>query len=148
MMTEKIHISSFDIRSPKDFLHKLIIPQYDEFLANNSSSRHVLITIILVYHMYEWVHCKGFNLGQFNSKYEGQEELASLFELARKIANGTKHFKPRVSTRTQTGFSSGFSEGFARPLIIELSDGNETSADYLLDKLVSFWREQENIGNF
>ena len=32
----------------------MIIPQHEDFREKNSSSRHALLTIILIYHMYEW----------------------------------------------------------------------------------------------
>ena len=43
-----------------------------------------------------------------------------MFELARNIANGTKHFSKKAKTQVQTGFSSGFSDGFACPLNVNL----------------------------
>ena len=49
------HASSFNIRTARDLLHEIVIPQHEEFLANNSSSRHALLTIIMSYHLYEWV---------------------------------------------------------------------------------------------
>ena len=142
------HDSSFNIRTPHHFLHEMIIPQYEEFRAKNSSSMYALLTIILVYHMYEWVHCKEFNINHFRKKYENKEEMAQLFELVRKIANGTKHFKPRAQTKVQSGFSSGFSNAFARPLIVEFDDGNKQSVDDLLYKMVEFWKHQEQVGAF
>lgn len=142
------HDSSFNIRTPHDFMHEMIIPQYKEFRAKNSSSRHALLTIILVYHMYEWMHCKKFCCDHFRKAYENKEEMVELFELARNIANGTKHFKPRAKTRAQVGFSSAFSDGFARPLNVEYDDGRKQSVDVFLRKIVDFWKQQEEIGAF
>ena len=51
---QMMHKSSFNIRTARDFLHEMIIPQHEDFREKNSSSRHALLTIILVYHMYEW----------------------------------------------------------------------------------------------
>ena len=51
-----MHGSSFDVRTPHDFLHEMVIPQHEDFERDNSSSRHALLAIILVYHMSEWVH--------------------------------------------------------------------------------------------
>ena len=75
-----------------------------------------MLTTILAYHMYEWVHRKGFSIDHFRSTYEDPDGIAELFELARDITNGTKHFKTKkVKTEVQAGFSSGFSDGFAVP---------------------------------
>ena len=142
------HDSSFNIRTPHDFLHEMVIPQHKEFIANNSSSRYALITIILVYHMYEWVHGDKFSKEHFRSNYGNKKEMAEMFDLARKIANGTKHFKPKTRTKAQVGFSSAFSDGFARPLNVEYDDGREQSVDLFLRKMVEFWKQQEEVGAF
>ena len=143
------HESSFDIQNPKDFLHKLIIPQYQEFLKNNSSSRHALLTIILVHHMYDWVHDgTGFKIDHFKKKYNGEGNIAEYLKLARSIANGTKHFSARAETYTQPGFSSGFSYGFAKPLNVKTSYGKDECVDKLLEDLINFWKKQEELGAF
>lgn len=136
------HTSSFDITNADDFFHKIVIPQYKDFMANNSSSRHALLSTIVAYHLYEWVHSKKFTIEHFKSNYPRNESLANVFELARNITNGTKHFKSKAKTRTQKGFSSAFSNGFARPLVVEFPDGYEKSADKFLGELVAFWRDK------
>ena len=144
-----MHKSSFNIRTARDFLDKMIIPQYEDFRKKNSSSRHALLTIILVYHMYEWVHPNiPFSEGHFKSTYENEDGVAEMFELARNIANGTKHFSQKTKTQVQTGFSSGFSDGFARPLNVEFDDGRKQSVDVFLRQLVEFWVQQEKDGAF
>ena len=82
--------------------------------------------------------------------------MADIFELARRISNGTKHFLPKAMTSTQTGFSSGFSDAFARPLNVELPIDTEDvslskisiSVDFILSKMVKFWKRQEKRGAF
>ncbi|MYF25442.1 MAG: hypothetical protein F4224_09175 [Nitrospira sp. SB0678_bin_10] len=125
----------------------MVIPQHKDFVANNSSSRHALLTIILVYHMYEWVHGKKFSTEHFNSTYENRGEMAEMFELAGKISNGTKHFRRKVKTQVQHGFSSAFSDAFARPLNVEFN-GKKQSVDSFLRKMVEFWKHQEQVGVF
>lgn len=98
--------------------------------------------------MYEWVHRKKFKLYHFNEMYPQASSLAEVFELARKIANGTKHFNPKVKTRIRKGFSSEFSDEFARPLMVKVSNVSEISADRLLCDLVDFWKEQAKKGAF
>ncbi len=73
-------------------------------------------------------------------KYPAATELAADFELARLIANDTKHFLSKVDTRVQTGFRSGFSDAFARPLNVVYPDGRIDSADGLIGRLVDFWK--------
>ena len=51
-----LHVSSFDIRTAQCFLNKMVIPQYEDFLKDNASSRHALLTSILVFHMFEWAN--------------------------------------------------------------------------------------------
>lgn len=142
------HTSSFDITTAGDFFRAVVIPQHEDFVANNFSSRHALLTTIVAYHMYEWVHRRKFTVSRFKSTYPQDPSLADVFELARNITNGTKHFKPKAKTRTQKGFSSGFSDAFARPLIVEFPDGSEKSADRFLCEMVDFWGVQEKNGVF
>ena len=143
-----VHESSFNIRTPHDFLNEMVIPQHKEFIASNSSSRHALLTIILVYHMYEWVHGRTFSIDHFGTTYENEATMGEMFELARNIANGTKHCLPKARTRTQVGFSSAFSNGFARPLNVKFPNGRQQSVDAFLRQMVDFWTQQEQIGTF
>ena len=140
------HQSTFGIRTARDFLHKMIVPQYKDFTKMNASSRHALLAAILCYHMYEWVHKTKFTRVHFLSHYPGEHEMADMFESARKLANGTKHFANRVKTHVQKGFSSQFSDHFARPLNIESPNGTRLSADKLLRGMVEFWKRQEQLG--
>ena len=141
------HQSSFDIRNASNFLHKMVLPQYSDFNKRNSSSRHALLAILVSYHMYEWVHPKTkFSRGHFAGNYRNEPDMADIFDLARTIANGTKHFSKGARTTTQTGFSSAFSDAFARPLNVELPDGSTESADRIIRKMVDFWKRQEKLG--
>ena len=142
------HKSSFDIQDANDFLNQMILPQHQEFLEKNSSSRAALLTFILVYHMYEWVHRHEFSQEHFSETYSNNEAMCEYFDAARRISNGTKYFAPRADTTVQAGFSSAFSDGFARPLNVILSDGRQVSADKLLRKLVQFWERQKQVGAF
>lgn len=143
------HSSSFGIRNAEAFFNEMVLPQYEEFLRNNSSSRYALLTIILAYHLYEWVHKRKFKINEFEETYPAHAQLAQDFDVARNITNGTKHFSNKpVNTHTQTGFSSASSDAFARPLNIQYPDGTEISADQFLRKLIEFWKEQEAKGAF
>lgn len=142
------HTSSFNITSANEYFNEMVLPQYEDFIKRNSSSRNALLTIILVYHMYEWVNKRKFKKEEFTTVYPNHSDLALDFDVARKITNGIKHFTSKIKTKTQTGFSSGFSDAFARPLTIENQDGKEESVDKFLRRLVAFWEEQKNHGQF
>ena len=143
------HSSSFGITTTDDFFREIVIPQYGDFLANNSSNRHALLATIVSYHFYEWVHHKKFTVKHFKSAYPQRASVADAFETAREITNGTKHYKNKcVKTHTQKGFSSDFSDSLARPLIIEVKAGIDKSADILLRELVDFWKDQKKSGAF
>lgn len=142
--------STFSIKTAADFLNEMVLPQYEDFLKNNSSSRHALLCTMTSYHLYEWVNGKKFTTktNHFQLKYPKHTSLIQSFELARKITNGTKHFCSPIKTRIQPGFSSAFSSGFAKPLVIECDDGSEISADQLLESIIYFWKEQYDLGRF
>ena len=148
------HRSSFGVANARDFFHQIVLPQYKDFLANNSSPRHALLAIIVAYHMFEWVHPgRTFKVSRFESMYPSNKALANVFELAKNITNGTKHFLPKAETRAHggfgPGFGPGFGDGFARPrLIVTIPDGTEQSADDFLRQIVDFWRRQERAGAF
>ena len=143
------HMSSFELKSADDFFYQMVIPQHEEFIANNASSRHALLTTILGYHLFEWVHGKKFNEDLFLEKYPSHASMVTVFEQARNITNGTKHFKSKdTTTKTQRGFSSAFSPAFAKPLNVIYTDGTSISADEFLGSLVAFWKEQKANGAF
>ena len=143
------HKSSFEIKNADTFFNEMVLSQYEEFLRNNSSSRYALLTTIMAYHMYAWVHNRDCTPAAFKAAYPSHTSLAQDFEAAQLITNGTKHFRNKsVATRTQTGFSSAFSNEFARPLIIKYSDGTEISADQFIRKLIEFWKDQKANGAF
>ncbi|MGV2842190.1 hypothetical protein [Vibrio cyclitrophicus] len=135
---------TFEVQSSTQFFDLIVKPQYEDFIENNSSSRHALLTIISAYHLYEWVHREKFTESKFKAKYPDYVELASEFDVARHITNGTKHCLTRsITTSTQSGFSSAFSDGFARPLNITYDNGVSVSADRFLRPLIDFWQKQK-----
>jgi hypothetical protein len=147
-MEKMAHQGSFDIETADDFFREIVLPEYDEFLEANSSARHALLCIMVAYHMYEWVYHTEFSKSDFLQSKRGQNEIGDYLDVARKVTNATKHFKNRARTRTQLGFSSEFSDEFARPLLVEIDNGDEVSVDILLRRLVEFWKEQKALGTF
>lgn len=142
------HQASFGVRTARDFFDQLVVPQHADFVRENGSSRHALLTVIVAYHMYEWVHGRKFTPRDFRTRYPNEPDQVGTFDVARKITNGTKHFKPKARTHTQGGFSSDFSDEFARPLNVEYDDGTRESADMFLRKMVDFWKKQGAAGAF
>ncbi|MYH19502.1 MAG: hypothetical protein F4132_10370 [Gemmatimonadetes bacterium] len=142
------HESSFDIRTAQCFLNKLIIPQYKDFLKDNASSRHALLTTILLFHMFEWANQgKKATVESFKKAYPDYPELAFNFGILKDISNGTKHFKSPIRTKKKTGFSSAFSDGFERPHSVEDDNGKVYPLDKLLRETVEFWQKQDELGN-
>jgi hypothetical protein len=144
------HRASFDIQTPNDFFTEVVLQQYQEFLEDNASTRKALIAIIVAYHMYDWVYKTGF----CSKRSHFQPNITTVFETAREITNGTKHFEPktntkrRINTKKQAGFSSGFSDGFTRPLIIIRDDKTEISADELLRTMIEAWKQEKADSKF
>lgn len=59
---------SFEVQSSTQFFNLIVKPQYEDFVENNASSRHALLTIISTYHLYEWVHKEKFTEAKFKQK--------------------------------------------------------------------------------
>jgi hypothetical protein len=142
------HASSFGITTPDEFLRYVVLPEYEAFVSDISSSRHALLTTITACHMYEWVHRTKFTVPHFTLAYPTKVRLAESFELARNIANGTKHYLPKATTQRHSGYSSAYSNGYARPFVVESSDNTKKSADVFLRELIEFWREEAKNGAF
>ncbi len=138
----------FGINTPKDFFHEIVIPQRDEFVSGNANKKTALLAIIVSYHFHEWVFGKKFKKKDFVSSFPQETKVSEALELARRIANGTKHDLKNVSTRSQTGFSSEFSAEFARPLNADDDTGKSWAVDDLIGTIVDFWMRQEQAGVF
>jgi len=94
--------------------------------------------------MFDWA-----NREKFVDKKSGlPPNINDLFETARKITNGTKHFDEKVVTKMQRGFSSDFSDDFQRPLIIVREAKPELSVDKLLHDMIEYWRKEKAAGKF
>ncbi|WP_063650531.1 hypothetical protein [Aliivibrio fischeri] len=137
--------SIFNIDTASVYFNELVLPQYDDFLKNNASSRYALPSIMSSHHLYEWVNGRKFTVNDFKLRYPDYSHLSEYFELARKLTNGTKHCANKVNTKVQTGFSSAFSLGFSKPLIVERDDGSYVSVDELLSSIIGFWKQQQNL---
>ncbi|UJQ35595.1 hypothetical protein L1871_14625 [Aeromonas caviae] len=136
--------SSFYVVDAESYFNTMVKPQYEQFLLQNACVRTALLATMLTYHMYEWVHPREkFTVERFTERYPEQHKLASLFEMARDITNGLKHFKVKpTTTRSQPGFSSAFSSAFSRVLIIVSPEDEEISVDQFLEVMVCFWQSK------
>jgi hypothetical protein len=111
---------AFDIESADDLFERVLLPTYQEFLANNASSRHALQAALVAYHLFNWANNEGFTTEAFGRHYPDphHREMLVYFEIARGLANGFKHLKrpyvdsitpARVVTNAQLNFSSAVS---------------------------------------
>ena len=149
------HSGSFGITTPAEFLEQLLLPQHSDFQSNNASSRFALTCAIFGYHLYDWVNptriIKNNLRADFEARYAShpaKAHLAEMFDLARRLTNGTKHFENRIGTGTQSGFSAAFSSAFRRPLFVIRDNGSQIGADELLKEIVDFWTAERAAGVF
>jgi hypothetical protein len=151
--------ASFGITTPAQFYDLVGKPQYRLFrrsyphAASPSAqkSRHAIMSIICTYHLYDWFHGgEKFSLAHFDRHHPGQTAVRDMFEIARRVANGSKHFESRITSRVEQSFSSAFSPSFAQPaypaLLIEKDDGTELHVHDLLAALMGFWESQRTAG--
>ena len=138
--------------SPSDLLCQLIVPQYEDFLKNNASVRHAVLTVILSYHMYEWVHREKFTKEHFENCYADEadvDKMVELFVQARAITNDLKHCNFGSDITLGGGFSAldwSIGGDWARPINVVTPKG-KISMDKLLRELVGFWKRRVSIPN-
>lgn len=154
--------ASFEIKTPRQFYDVIVVPQYRLFKRSYAKSpnpsavksRHAVLSVICTYHFYDWVHCgEQFSVTHFDQHHRGKPVVRDMFELARRITNGSKHFETRhIGSRVEQGFSSGFSSAFAQvaypALLITKDDGTEVHVGELLKKLIDFWETEKANGSF
>ncbi|SFK82093.1 hypothetical protein SAMN04488518_109240 [Pseudovibrio ascidiaceicola] len=138
-------MSDFIVGSAEHLFSAVVIPQYQEFLKNNADIKAAVCTIILSYHLYEWVNGQSFNKDDFLKQYPENNVLAEYFDYSRKITNGVKHGNPKIKTKTQIGFSSAFSSAFARPLNVVTDEDETVSVDELLKVIIEYWKQQMRL---
>src|ERR1700736_2597082 len=98
----------FEIRTPSDFYDILVKPQYRLFKRSYATSispsalksRHALLSVLSTYHLYDWVHHgENFSLSPFEKQHKGKRDVGDMFEIARKLVNGSKHFESKIVSR-------------------------------------------------
>lgn len=148
----------FDIITARDFLSKLE-EDYADFKARPDSARRALNCIITAYHLHEWAWGDWLNrdyviwnklsIRNIESFEKWLERECPGFALARKLANGAKHFVRSVSSETQ--HVANFGEGpygvgpYGSPYLlidygIDKPDRWKTG-EQLIDEIVAFWRQ-------
>jgi hypothetical protein len=151
--------ASFDVTTPAHFYDLVVRPQYRLFCRSYpraispsaQKSRHAILSIICTYHLYDWFHQgEKFTQAHFDMHHPGQAAVREMFELARKVANGSKHFTSRIASRVDQSFSAEFSPEFAQEaypaLLIVNDDGTEVHVNDLLSVLIGFWKSQRQSG--
>jgi len=146
------HRASFEITSARQFLEKLHEDQKDFAASHCLSGRHVLNAIITAYHLHEWIwgewleKCNnlrkewGVDCAESFHEHLASKRCAAL-EDARRLTNGTKHFKNRIETGHHQGaFDAGaFSSDFDIGHLWIDRDGKKQRAEDFIDELVKFW---------
>jgi hypothetical protein len=158
-------VSSFSIRTARDFLAKLVDERNDFKNSIELSARHAINASMTAYHLHEWVWKEfvkrrrdlhqQWGLRNFQGKpnqrfFQYLVTQCPALDTAEKITNGTKHFDP---SKIVTGEHEGaFSRDFSRDLDvsylwIEREDlkapqephAPQQDAEDFLDELVTFW---------
>jgi hypothetical protein len=131
---ERIEI--FDIADSAQF-YRMVVADYDEFVAEQHSARRALHCAISAYHLHEWVWAdwlKNNKAMQNHLKVHSRNEFLAWimkhcvwFVWTRDLANGTKHCIQRLDFGTHfvappplqlTESGSGQAEGAARQILI------------------------------
>ena len=72
----------------------MVVPQYNDFLTNNASSRFALLCAFVAYHMFEWANNRReFREADFKARYQAKAHRAEWFELARRLVNAPSTFR-------------------------------------------------------
>ncbi|GEO42152.1 hypothetical protein SAE02_63000 [Skermanella aerolata] len=156
---------TFEIATPEEYFEKIVLRTYLETKEpqNKCSSAAFLIATTFAYHFIDWRYSskksekKDDGIGMIKRVLDGiaTNEEIDYFDVARQIANGTKHFKrsdgapndDRAKTAVVNPFSDEFTDEFGPTLLIDItrSDGSGTekvTARDFLEKLLIFWRGQ------
>ena len=149
---------SFEIRTARQFLERLVEPDYDEFLRNRTSSRLAIHCAVGCWHLIDWVWedilmaDKSLRL-VIDSSIKDHHSFRAYakrtcpdLDIIGEIANGSKHFATRTSTVKDSKRAGAFQAGAFQPdafdiarLEVELANSRRPFAD-CLEAAVTFWR--------
>lgn len=151
---------TFAIVDSEDF-YKMLVADFDDFCAEQTSSRLAIHCAVSAYHMAEWVWGDWLKndaqtrallgIGKKQDLFLAWIDAHSVwFSYIQGIANGSKHFAPiNFGTNLVGGYGQGpYGVGpFGRPYLLVEFDANLPSADRhmtagaLLEVVVRFWRD-------
>lgn len=131
----------FPIENSSDFWNEVAAPAAHKFRAENSSLPLGLAATIFLFHLFEKHYGEKFLKGNSTNASRFSSLTEDNFELARKVANSSKHLKINIQTLRQGGFSSAFSDDFARPLNI-IDGDRRKSLDQLVSALYTHWENE------
>ena len=80
-------MTQFNIGSASEFFIPVVKPLHEEFSRDNCKVEKAMAAIVLAYQMYEWANGEKFTVDKFKRRYPADEELATVFDTARQIAN-------------------------------------------------------------
>lgn len=149
----------FDIESAADF-YRMLVEDFDDFMANQASSRHALHCAITGYHLHEWVWGDWLprdvgtlaKLGIRDRKgfLVWIDRACPWFPVVQALTNGTKHFirKRDFESSRVAGFGQGPYGVGPHGHAYLLLDFGEAAFEHryrpavdLLEVVVRFWRD-------
>lgn len=150
----------FAIENSEDF-YKMLVADFDDFCAEQTSSRLAIHCAISAYHMTDWVWGDWLKkdpktrallgIGTKQDSFRAWIDRQSVwFAYIQGIANGSKHFAPQnFGTDTVAGYGQGpFGVGpFGKPYLLvdfgpQLPNADRyLTAGALLEVVVRFWRD-------
>jgi len=144
---------TFDIKTTSDFFKKLT-EDYNEFLANKTSSRVALNCAMTAWHLTDWAYNEYNNQlsAQFVKLDMYQQDIKNRcpsMQIMHDLSNGTKHYlltrhRPIVKRTTlhRGSFNSDFNRDFdISSLDIALIDGTKIYFEDEIQKVVDFWAQ-------
>jgi hypothetical protein len=162
---------TFDITTPEDYYREIVLPTYKDSFTNPNKCRSApsLMAITFAYHLLDWKFADVIEDGKRKKVKDGYAMIQHIlgdkatseeilyFAVARKIANGTKHFgkpgddpnKDRARTELVNPWSKEFTTEFGPTPIISVPKTDGTgdkivSARQFLDVLMGFWDRYMN----
>jgi hypothetical protein len=147
----------FDITTSGDF-YAMLVQDFDDFMAEQHSSRRALHCAITAYHLGQWVwrdwlkddHVvkKVLGISSENSFYNWINQTCVWFAPVRDLTNGTKHFNQNQSFGTIRihGGPLGLGPSGQGCLLIDYGEGagelhRFQPVAHLLEIVVRFWRD-------
>lgn len=148
----------FDINNSVEFYAKLLA-EFDDFMADQASSRHAMNTAITAHHLYDWVWAEFLEgdpvlrskLGVGRQKKDFARWIDSQspwFQVMQQISNGTKHFVRQYAEGFENvgGYGKGgYGLGPYGHSYLAMDTGHEDARylplSHIFEVVIRFWRD-------